>query len=145
MAGERAPTPTVHQLRQQVVEAVLNDDLTALATYSRFVLKAHRARSRQLWKRLQLLAEADDLGAGARGSPASALAALAGAHARLVDADRTILGMRDGQVQPAAAGDEPLPVLGLVARASPAGFAELVRQHKAGQLVTAAEPGPLDD
>lgn len=118
-----------------MVASVLEDDATALAAFSRYALKSHRARSRQLWRRLSELAAADDLGAGARGSPASALSALASAHARLVDADRTIMGMTTGQVVPAAADDAPSPVLGLVATASDDGFAQLVAAHRRGETV----------
>lgn len=123
------------------MDAALASEADALAAYSRHVLAAHRARSRQLWRRLQELAAREDMGAGARGSPASALAALAGAHARLVDADRTILGMRDGQTAPASADDTPAPVLGLAATVTPDRFRELVDAHRSGQTVTVAPAG----
>lgn len=134
-----APGFTLGALRRQVVQAVLDDDEAAQAAFARGALKQHRARSRQLWRKLQQLAAAPDLGAGARGSPASALAALAGAHARLVTADRLILGMETGQTVPAAADDTPAPVLGLVATATDDEWRRLAGKHRSGSTITAAE------
>jgi hypothetical protein len=140
---------TIGQLRASVVAAVLDDDSAALAAFSRSSLKLQRRQSRRLWAKLGELLSLPDLGAGARGSPASALGALAGAHARLVAADRLIMGMETGQVVPASADDSPRPVLGLVATATDAEWRRLARAHAAGDLIEAGpddlgHPGPVD-
>ena len=137
----RLPTPT--QLRAQVLQDILADDVTALAAFSSRALKRHRARSLALWKRLSELTAMDDLGAGARGSLASALSQLAGAHARLVQADRLIMGLEAGDTAPAAGSEEDAaPVAELVARADAPGWVALANAHKAGQTVRAR---PEDD
>lgn len=138
------PAPlTIGALRASVVAAVLDDDQAALTAFARHSLSVQRKRSRKLWLKLGELLNSPDLGAGARGSPASALGALATAHARLVSADRLILGLEAGQVVPASADDTPRPVLGLVATATDAEWRRLARAHTDGSTIAsrAADDG----
>jgi hypothetical protein len=129
-AGEQVPT---------VAAELAAADAAELREYGGWALKQHRRRARALWRKLAQLANDPACGAGPKSTPAAALAALTQAHERLVKADRLLLGMAPGDIDPVpqAAAAAERPVLAMVAELDPEAWDTLASQHKRGGSVRA--------